>query len=155
MSVLRDGSTSTPAKQSTLSADELVGLMVGRAVKSAPPRREQAASRREVLGVQGLSRPGYFDDVSFTIREGEVVGLAGLVGAGRSEVVAALFGVHPATSGHIRIREREVRIDAPRSAIRHGIGLVPEDRKRQGIIPDGSCRENVSLAMLKQLSRLA
>src|SRR6476661_2381919 len=153
VSVLRDGQHVATRATSEVTEDELVHLMIGRTV--APFARGAAGHsvRDELLSVHGLSLAGRFEDVSFSVHAGEIVGLAGLVGAGRSEVANALFGVHPAASGRIQVRGRDVRITTPRAAIRLGIGLVPEDRKRQGIVPDGSCRENISLAMLKRLSR--
>jgi ABC-type sugar transport system ATPase subunit len=128
--------------------------MIGRTVTPIARAAAAASPREELLEVHELSLAGHFERVSFSVRAGEVVGMAGLVGAGRTEVASTLFGVHAATSGRIRVRGREVRIDSPRTAIKLGIGFVPEDRKRQGIVPEGTCRENISLAMLKALSRL-
>ena len=92
--------------------------------------------------------------MSFSLRAGEVVGLAGLVGAGRSDVAASIFGVQPATSGRIFVRGHDVRINGPRDAIRLEIGLVPEDRKRQGLVQSESGRRNTSLPLLERLSTL-
>lgn len=107
----------------------------------------------EVLRVVALSSPGRFDGVSFSLRAGEVVGLAGLVGAGRSEIANALFGLDRAARGSIFLDGRRVRIRGPREAIRLGIGLVPEDRKRQGLVLSESALHNTSLPILPRLSR--
>jgi len=103
--------------------------------------------------VCGLSRAGAFHDVSFTVRGGEIVGIGGLVGAGRTEVVRALFGADPVDAGEIRLEGRPIRPRSPREAIRLGIGLVPEDRKGLGLILGMAVRENVSLANLDALTR--
>jgi len=107
-----------------------------------------------VLRVRGLSSPGKFDDVSFSLRSGEVLGIAGLVGAGRSELAQALFGLDHVRRGEISLRGQRVRVDTPAEAISLGIGLVPEDRKRQGLVPQASALHNLSLAILRRLSRL-
>src|SRR5207244_2050726 len=95
-----------------------------------------------------------FRDVSFSVHAGEIVGLAGLVGAGRSDIANTLFGIEPATGGRIFVRGREERINTPRDAIRLHLGLVPEDRKRQGLVQSESGRRNTSLPMLDRLSTL-
>jgi ABC-type sugar transport system ATPase subunit len=107
----------------------------------------------EVLRVEGLTVPGKFEDVSFTVRAGEVVGLAGLMGAGRSEVASTLFGLERPTRGRILLDGREVRITSPAQAIALGIGYVPEDRKRQGLVLGASGLHNTSLPILERLSR--
>ena len=133
---------------------ELVQLMIGRPLAEYLPRHRDTTSSEELLRVERLSYAERFEDVSFSLRAGEVVGIAGLVGAGRSDIAASLFGVQPATSGKIFVRGREVRIETPRDAIRLEIGLVPEDRKRQGLVQSESGRRNMSLPLLDRLSRL-
>ena len=105
--------------------------------------------------MQRISRPGKFENITFSLHAGEVVGLAGLVGAGRSEVAEALFGLAPDLQGSVYVRGRNVRIDGPGAAIRLGIGLVPEDRKRQGLVLSESGVHNASLPILWRLSRLS
>ena len=105
------------------------------------------------MRVEGLTRRGVFEDISFTARAGEVVGLAGLVGAGRTEVVRAIFGADPVDAGRILIDGQEVTIRSPRDAIDHGIALLTEDRKGQGLILIFDVRENISLPVLDRLSR--
>jgi len=131
-----------------------VQLMIGRPVTEYLPQHHDRSSSEELLRVERLARAERFEDVSFSLRAGEVVGLAGLVGAGRSDVAGALFGVYPATSGTIYVRGRAVDIETPAHAIRLEIGLVPEDRKRQGLVASESGRRNTTLPLLRRLSRL-
>ncbi|MBX6364037.1 MAG: sugar ABC transporter ATP-binding protein [Gemmatimonadetes bacterium] len=155
VSVLRDGRHVATRPTAGLSEAELVGLMIGRPLAEYFPRHLEAAAGEEVLRVEHLSCPGKFEDVSFSLRAGEVVGLAGLVGAGRSEVARALFGLERGVRGRILVDGRPVRIASPRHAIRLGIGLVPEDRKRQGLVLTESGLHNTSLPILRRLARLA
>jgi ABC-type sugar transport system ATPase subunit len=105
-----------------------------------------------VLRVENWSSPGKFRDIHFSLHEGEILGLGGLVGAGRSEVASAIFGLDPLRTGRMYIRGKEVAIETPQQALEAGIGLLPEDRKRQGLVLSMNCRENTSLAMLPALS---
>ena len=153
VSVLRDGQHVGTRPIAELSEHELVRMMIGRPLAEyvSPPN---AVPGDEVLRVRGLSSPGKFDDVSFSLRSGEVLGIAGLVGAGRSELAQALFGLDHVRRGEISLRGQRVRVDTPAEAISLGIGLVPEDRKRQGLVPQASALHNLSLAILRRLSRL-
>jgi ABC-type sugar transport system ATPase subunit len=153
VSVLRDGRHVGTRPIDGLSEQELVRMMIGRPLAEYVPRPEGVVIRDEVLRVDGLSSPGKFDRVSFSLRAGEVLGIAGLVGAGRSELAQAIFGLDPVRRGEIRLDGQPVRVDTPAAAIAHGIGLVPEDRKRQGIVPQESAVHNLSLAILRRLSR--
>ncbi len=150
-SVLRDGRyvATVPARETP--REELVRHMAGREV--AVERGASAARAEEALSATGLSGEG-FRDVSFSVRKGEVLGLFGLVGAGRTELARALFGIDPARSGEIRAAGAPVRIRSPQDAIAAGIGLVPEDRKLQGLVLSMRIAPNVSLASLGRLSRL-
>jgi ABC-type sugar transport system ATPase subunit len=152
ISVLRDGRHVATRPAAELPEAELVQLMIGRPLSEYLPQHHDTASRDELLRVEHLSGGDRFQDVSFSLRAGEVVGLAGLVGAGRSDIASALFGVEPATSGRIVVRGREERIATPRDAIRLELGLVPEDRKRQGLVQSESGRRNMSLPVLDRLS---
>jgi ribose transport system ATP-binding protein len=105
-----------------------------------------------VLRVEHLSRTGVLHDINLTVRAGEILGIAGLVGAGRTELARAIFGADPIDSGKIYLFGQEVKITSPQAAIRHGIGLVPEDRKQLGLVLQMVVRENISLANLKELS---
>ena len=154
VSVLRDGQHVGTRPIADLSEHDLVQMMIGRPLAEYVPRPEGVVLGDEVLRVNRLSSPGKFEDVSFSLRAGEVLGIAGLVGAGRSELAHALFGLDHVTHGEIQVRGRVEDVDAPATAIALGIGLVPEDRKRQGLVPQESALHNLTLAMLKRLSRV-
>ena len=155
VTVLRDGRHVGTRPSTELSETDLVQMMIGRAVSEYFPRPRRTAQSEELLRVDALSLPGKFEDVSFTLHAGEVVGLAGLVGAGRSDVAAALFGIEPAATGSIRVGGRVASVRTPREAIELGIGLVPEDRKRQGLVQSESGLRNTSLTILDRLSRFS
>jgi ABC-type sugar transport system ATPase subunit len=154
VSVLRDGQHVGTRPIAGLSEHELVQMMIGRPLAEYVPRPEGVVLGDEVLRVEGLSSPGKFQDVSFSLRSGEVLGIAGLVGAGRSEVAQALFGLDHTRRGTVTVHGRAARLKDPAEAIALGLGLVPEDRKRQGLIPQESALHNLSLSILRRLSRL-
>jgi ABC-type sugar transport system ATPase subunit len=153
ITVLRDGRH--VATQPVASFDEatLVQMMIGRRVEEYFPSHVAGQPGAEVLRVEGLSSPAGFADVSFTLRAGEVLGFAGLVGAGRSEVARALFGLDPAATGRVTVNGRAVEIRTPLDAMALGIGLVPEDRKRQGLVLSMSATANSTLVVLRELAR--
>ncbi|WP_210509125.1 sugar ABC transporter ATP-binding protein [Naasia sp. SYSU D00057] len=152
VTVMRDGSyiSTTPIAETTI--EELVRQMVGRDVADLFPKLE-AEIGEEILTVQGLTRAGLFSDISFSVRSGEILGLAGLVGAGRSEVVRAVFGVDPYDSGTVRLEGRPLPKGDPRTAMRRGLALVPEDRRKQGLVLDSSVARNITLAIRSGLTR--
>jgi len=152
VTILRDGHHIATDQIDRLSKEEIVRLMVGREISDEfPPRR--AKPGKEVLRVEGLTRRRKFSDVTFSVREGEILGIAGLVGSGRTEVARAIFGADPIDSGRILLDGRPLSLRGPRDAINAGIGLVTEDRKAQGLVLGMSVLENVSLASLDQFSR--
>jgi ABC-type sugar transport system ATPase subunit len=153
VTVLRDGRHVSTQRISALDEGELVRLMIGRQLEQYYPEHVQATPREELLRVERLSRPGRFHDVSFSLRAGEVLGFAGLVGAGRSELAQALFGLDPEVTGSVYVRGRRARIRNPRDAMSLGLGLVPEDRKRQGLVLQMRARENTTLPTLESLAR--
>jgi len=153
VSVLRDGQHVGTRPVGGLSEHELVQMMIGRPLAEYAPRREGVVVGDELLRVEGLSSPGKFEDVSFSLRAGEVLGIAGLVGAGRSELAQALFGLDPGKRGTIVVGGHPAAVATPAEAIALGIGLVPEDRKRQGLVPQESGVHNLSLAILRRLAR--
>ena len=153
ISVLRDGRHVATQATETITTSQLIEQMVGRTVSATVPRHLDQTPGEEVLRVEGLSSPGRFRDVSFSLRAGEVLGMAGLIGAGRSEVAQAIFGLDPKATGRVSVLGRELVPGNVRSALSAGIGLLPEDRKRQGLILSMTCRENASLAALPQLTR--
>jgi len=154
---LRDGETVGTVEVSKTTPEDLVLMMVPRGPGAGG--RGPGAGKREpgktapLLSVSGLSSRK-LRDVSFELHAGEVLGIAGLVGAGRSELGAALFGMNRATGGEIRLRGASVEIRSPAAAMRHGIGLLPEDRKLQGLMMDMSVLENGAMASLRRMSRL-
>jgi rhamnose transport system ATP-binding protein len=152
VTVLRDGQLVGTRRVAETSPDQLINMMVGRTIENLFPKLA-AEIGKPVLEVKDLQGPPLFRDVSFRLRAGEIVGLAGLVGSGRSEVAQAIFGIRPPESGDIRLDGRPVRIASPGQAQRLGIAYVPEDRGTQGLIRPMRLRENVSLAVLRQMAR--
>jgi ribose transport system ATP-binding protein len=153
VTVLRDGRHVATKPIGELTEGELIHLMIGRPLVEYFPSHLGTAPGNELLRVEGLTSPGRFHDITFAVRAGEVVGLAGLVGAGRSEIAGAIFGLDRRVTGSIRVRGRAVRIRNPKDAIRLGIGLVPEDRKRQGLVLSESGVHNTSHPILDRISR--
>ena len=154
VTVLRDGRHVATRPIGDLTEAELVRLMIGRPLAEYYPSHLDTAAGDELLRVEGLTSPGRFSGVSFSVRAGEVLGLAGLVGAGRSEIAGAIFGLDRNATGSIFVRGRPARIRSPKDAIRLGIGLVPEDRKRQGLVLPESCVHNTSHPILDRISKL-
>lgn len=152
VTVLRDGQVvgTRPVRETT--QPELIRMMVGRALDALFPKQD-APIGPPALHVRDLSHGRTVRGVSFELRQGEIVGMAGLVGAGRSELAQVLFGITPADSGSVTIDERTVSIRSPQQAMALGMAYVPEDRQHQGLILPMSVRENASLAILKRLAR--
>ncbi|MEU3241716.1 MULTISPECIES: sugar ABC transporter ATP-binding protein [unclassified Streptomyces] len=155
VTVIRDG-RSVGQVPATTPEDELVRLMVGRSIEQQYPRERPetgtatgSGAATALLTVEGLTRDGVFHDVSFEVRAGEVVGIAGLVGAGRTEVVRAVFGADPYDKGAVKVAGAELRRHDVNAAMRAGIGLVPEDRKGQGLLLDASVEENLGLVTMR------
>jgi ribose transport system ATP-binding protein len=151
VSVLRDGKMVGRVPADTDNS-ELVRMMVGRSIEDQFPRRRPEVGE-VLLEVENLSREGILEDVSFRVRAGEVVGIAGIVGAGRTELARAIFGADPPDSGEVRVRGERMRPGDPREAKRRGIGFVTEDRQGQGIVPPLSVAENLGLASLERYTR--
>jgi ribose transport system ATP-binding protein len=148
--VLRDGERMATRPMSEWDEDALVRAMVGRDLSRMFPK-SAAPLGDEVLRVESLSRSGRFHDVTFSLRAGEVLGVAGLIGAGRSEVAEAIFGLAPADRGTILVEGDAVRIKSPVEAIHRGVGLIPEDRRLRGLVEILSVSQNVSLPSLRRL----
>ncbi len=143
VTVMRDGSYVDTRAIDATTPSQLVSLMVGRDVDELFPK-VAATLGEPVLQVRGLNRAGVFHDVDLEVRAGEIVGLAGLVGAGRSEVARAVFGVDPYDSGSVSLGGKDVRAHDPRAAIRAGMAFIPEDRRKQGLVIDSSVTRNVA-----------
>jgi ABC-type sugar transport system ATPase subunit len=152
ITVLRDGETVFSGALADVTTDQIIQHMVGRPV-SAIYHREALPPGEEVLRVENLSRKPLLDDISFSIRAGEIVGMAGLVGAGRTELCRALFGPDPIDTGTVRIRGQAVHIRSPREAVRAGLALIPEDRQRTGLAIGLCVGHNVTLANVPRVSR--
>ena len=152
ITVLRDGQTVGMVDARESSPDAIVGMMVGRALAAREPRSATTAGA-PVLELRGLSRGRAVRDVSFTVRAGEIVGMAGLIGAGRSETARLVFGADAPDAGSILLAGREVRFRSPAEALAAGVAMVPEDRKRLALFMDKPVRWNVSMARLPALAR--
>lgn len=152
VTVMRDGTYVGTVKTREATFDQLIKMMVGRDISARFPK-EYRARGPEALRVENLSRPGKLEGVSFTVHAGEVVGIAGLMGAGRTELARAIFGADPLAAGDIYVDGQKRVIRNPADAIRAGIGLITEDRKQQGLVLGLSVRENITLASLKRFCK--
>ena len=152
VTVLRDGRHVATEKIAATSQERIIHQMVGREIKQYTSQHLQRPLGEELLRVEHLSSPGKFSNVSFTLRAGEILGFAGLVGAGRSEIAHAIFGLDPEATGNVFVRGQELPLGSVTAALGAGIGLLPEDRKRLGLVLPMNCRENTSLAVLPRLS---
>jgi rhamnose transport system ATP-binding protein len=152
VTVMRDGAYIATSPIESTTVEEIVRQMVGRDVTTLFPKLE-AEIGDDVLVVEGLTRPGVFSDVSFTVRSGEIVALAGLVGAGRSEIARAIFGVDSYSAGTVTLNGQLLRRNDPASAMRAGLALVPEDRRQQGLVLESSVARNATLAIRRTLAK--
>ena len=154
LTIIRDGKWISSGPASEYPADKIISLMVGRTIEHIFPKKE-VPIREIALEVRNLSSRGIFRDVSFQVHKGEILGFSGLVGAGRSEVMRAIFGLLPYQSGEILLNGQTLRIRRSEDAIHHGIAMVSENRREEGIIPIRSARENIVLPFIDQFSRFA
>lgn len=151
ITVIKDGQTVVTLDPKTTTPGEVIGNMVGRPLSDMYPKRN-ASIGKELLRVENLSRKGVLDDINFTIHAGEVVGMAGLMGSGRTEVLRAVFGFDRPSIRRVFIEGDEVRLSNPRKSIRSGIGFVPEDRKRQGLVLELPIVQNMTMANLASVT---
>ncbi|MGA2960262.1 MAG: sugar ABC transporter ATP-binding protein [Candidatus Korobacteraceae bacterium] len=151
--ILRDGAVVGTVLVAATPVDELIRMMVGRDLKDKFPKLTVEPGE-EVLRVENLRRKGVLHGVSFHLRRGEILGVAGLVGSRRTEMARAIFGVDKIDSGNILVRGKRAEIKSPSQAIRARLALVPEDRKRQGILPTISVKHNITLSMIKRFARI-
>jgi ribose transport system ATP-binding protein len=157
LTVLKDGRTvATGLPVAGTSTREVITLMTGRSIEYVfPPRAARPdADQAPLLEVSGLELRGAFSDVSFTVRPGEIVGLAGLVGSGRSEILETIYGARRATSGTVRVAGRRLRPGDVGAAVAAGVGLAPEERKSQGLLLDDAVYRNISIASLRRFARV-
>ncbi|HEV3010440.1 MAG TPA: sugar ABC transporter ATP-binding protein, partial [Burkholderiales bacterium] len=152
VTVLKDGTLVGTVDPRRTDRDGLIRLMVGRTLQEIFPRRQPQIGP-ERLALKGLGRTGHFEDVSFCVAQGEIVGLYGLMGSGRTEVARCAFGAERPTSGEIRLDGRTLRLRSPRDALHAGIAMLTEDRIGNGLVPGLSIRDNVSLASFEAMSR--
>jgi len=150
ITVLRDGAVVGTYPASELDMDAVITMMVGRKIEDIYPK-EEVPIGKTLLEVKGLCSEGIFEDISFKVREGEIVGFAGLMGSGRTEVMRAVFGLDPISSGTIEIRGKEVKIKNPETSIKSKVAMMSEDRRRYGIIPIRSVMENASICSLEKV----
>ncbi|MGE5581068.1 MAG: sugar ABC transporter ATP-binding protein [Bacillota bacterium] len=149
--VMRDGQKVATLETKNINEDDLIKHMVGRKLDEIF-YKANVATGREVLKVKGLSRPGILEDISFTVHAGEILGIFGLVGSGRTEIVRAIFGADKVERGDIYIEGKRVKIANPTDAIRNGIGLLPENRKLQGLTLNLSVGTNINLASYQDIT---
>ncbi|MGO3320689.1 MAG: sugar ABC transporter ATP-binding protein [Microbacterium gubbeenense] len=152
VTVMRDGAYISTHPIAETTVDELVRQMVGRDVSELFPKKT-ASVGDELLRVEGLTNPGVFHDISFSVRAGEIVALAGLVGAGRSEVARAVFGIDGYASGSVTMLGRKIPSGRPTAAMNAGLALVPEDRRKQGLVMDSTVGSNTAMAMWRKIAR--
>jgi inositol transport system ATP-binding protein len=159
ITVLRDGRNAGEANVKDIGIPHIIRMMVGRSVDDLYAGVHQQHTGEVALSVHGLTRKGNAQDasaivlnnISLSVYKGEILGIAGLVGAGRTEIARAIFGADPFDSGEVRVAGKAVRIKSPQDAIKHGIGLVPEDRKQQALFLSLAIRQNMSIAALDKL----
>ncbi|MEB0011731.1 sugar ABC transporter ATP-binding protein [Glaciimonas sp. Gout2] len=152
VTIMRDGKYVSTDDFSSISVDQIVTKMVGRSLDSKFPERTSVPTEETLLSVKELTRNDGIGPVSFTLRRGEILGFAGLIGAGRTEVARAIFGADPITGGQIFLGDSEVMIDSPIDAIKHGIAYLSEDRKKDGLLIKMSVASNISLTNIDAVS---
>ncbi len=151
ITVLRNGKVVVSGETSAFDRSALIRAMTGRTLSDLKPSQTPSADQPPVLEVQGLGLSGYFEDITFDVRPGEILGVTGLLGSGRTEIAEALFGVRPANSGSIRVDGRQVTLRSVRDAVKAGIGYVPADRLNEGLFLEQSIGRNVIAGSLDRL----
>jgi len=152
ITVLKDGQQIGTVRPQEADQGQLIRMMVGRSLGELFPSR-RPSSDEVALEVKGLTRAGFFSDVSFSLHRGEVLGMSGLVGSGRTQVARCIFGAEPFDAGEVHLDGKPIHPRSPREAVRQGIALVTEDRKRDGLVLHCTIRDNVSMASYDKLSR--
>ncbi|GAB2021825.1 sugar ABC transporter ATP-binding protein [Pseudolactococcus yaeyamensis] len=157
-SIFRDGEFVKTVQMSEINEKELIQLMVGRDVASFAKRQRPAFDynqAKKVLEVKNICKNGQFQDISFVLHQGEIISLSGLVGAKRTEIVRSIFGAESIDSGEILIRGKPVKITTPKNGLEFGIGLIPEDRKRQGFLSNFNNMDNISITKMDKFLNFA
>lgn len=152
VTVLRDGAYVGSADIKELDNEKLIQMMVGRKIKDIFPRLVTEPGK-EMLRVQGLSKKGLLNNVSFSVRAGEVLGISGLMGSGRTEIAKAVFGALKPDSGDVYLDDKKVNIKSPKDAVKHGIAYLSEDRKSEGLLLKLSVRHNMTLSSLNKVAK--
>lgn len=152
ITVMRDGQTISSRPTEETNMDQIVGDMVGRVMSEYYPARTNVPGD-EIFRVEGFTQPGVFRDISFNLRKGEILGVAGLMGAGRTEIMRAIFGVDPHKEGKLFFEGKEIHINNPRDAIKAGFGFITENRKTEGLILDFSIERNIALPSEERLAK--
>lgn len=152
ITVMRDGQTISSRPTEETNMDQIVGDMVGRVMSEYYPARTNVPGD-EIFQVEGFTQPGVFRDISFNLRKGEILGVAGLMGAGRTEIMRAIFGVDPHKEGKLFFEGKEIHINNPRDAIKAGFGFITENRKTEGLILDFSIERNIALPSEERLAK--
>jgi ribose transport system ATP-binding protein len=154
VTVLRDGQVVETRPLAGLAIADIVRMMVGRSIRDEDAFRDDVAVEGELLRVEGLKRSARSPEVSFAVRRGEIVGVAGLVGSGRTETMRALFGADAKIAGNVFVEGARVEIKSPRDAVQHGLSLLTEDRKGQGLLLTLPCAVNITITDLARISRI-
>ena len=152
ITVMRDGQYVDTVSTATTTVDTIISMMVGRQVYETAHPETRSVHSETVLDVRGVQRGKVISDISFQLKKGEILGFAGLMGAGRTEVARAIFGADPIDAGEIHVHGQKARIRNPHDAVRHGIGYLSEDRKQFGLMTSKDVQSNIALASLKSLS---
>ena len=152
ITILRDGTYVDTKNICDIDMDDIVRMMIGREIGERYPKRENVEIGKEIIRVEGLTKEKKFNDVNFSVKAGEVLGVSGLMGAGRTEIMQAIFGNLPYDSGSVFIEGQEMKIKCAKDAIEAGIGFITEDRKTEGLLLDKSISDNIVLANLGKVS---
>ena len=154
ITILRDGRNLLTERLTDVTPEQIVEGIVGQQIEGmAYQERDSSAEREVLLEARGLTAGSRVQNVSFTLHRGEIIGLAGLMGSGRTELARCLFGIDKLDSGEVRVRGERVDLSDPRQAIKAGLALIPEDRRAQGLVLDHSVRDNLLLPLLKKIER--
>lgn len=151
VTILRDGKIIDTGAVSDFTKDDVISKMIGREIADKFPARSSKPGDKEILRVEGLSRHGVISDISFSLREGEVLGFAGLVGAGRTEIARAVIGMDYTDMGEIYVEGKRARIRSPKDALRSGIAYLSEDRKQEGLVLKAPVKWNISMANMSRI----